>query len=218
LAIALTDTFGTPAFFEAFKSPIPTITTASTGLAATSASAASSMPAAGPESLTDIIPPLSAPLDTGGKIADKRSYAQVFTGVRQDSGDPANYVKMTRDFYDSIGIKDRKTIVFSDSLNIELCLEYKQIAEESGFQPSFGVGTFFTNDFVHKSDGKKSVPLNIVIKLSHAGGRPAIKISDNIGKNTGDEKTVREVKARLGYIEHDWKTGDEAMRWGQEGG
>lgn len=160
---------------------------------------------------------MSADLENNKNVADRHSYAEVFTGVRQDSGDPASYVKMTRDFYDSVGIKDRKTIVFSDSLNVELCLDYKRTAEEFGFQPSFGVGTFFTNDFVHKSDGGKSVPLNIVIKLSHAGGRAAIKISDNIGKNTGDPETVREVKARLGYVEHEWKDGDEASRWGQDG-
>ena len=125
---------------------------------------------------------------------------------------------MARDFYDSIGVKDRKKIIFSDSLNVELCLEYEKIAEELDFQPSFAVGTFFTNDFVHKSNGKKSSPLNIVIKLAYANGRPAIKISDNIGKNTGDEKKLREIKARLGYVEHEWEHGDEAVRWGQEGG
>ena len=35
--------------------------------------------------------------------------------------------------------------MFSDSLNIELCLEYMQEAEDAGFQPTFGVGTFFTS-------------------------------------------------------------------------
>jgi nicotinate phosphoribosyltransferase len=214
LAIALTDTFGTPAFFEAFKKPIPTTATASRGMAATSASAASSTTAEGVGSLIDVESQLPVNAQTKDNVDDHLSYAEVFTGVRQDSGDPANYVKMTRNFYDSIGIKDPKTIVFSDSLNVELCLEYKRIAEESGFQPSFGVGTFFTNDFVHKSDGKKSAPLNIVIKLSLANGKPAVKISDNIGKNTGDEKMVREVKARLGYVERNWKDGDEAERWG----
>lgn len=148
---------------------------------------------------------------------ESRSYAEIFTGVRQDSGDPANFVRMTREFYDSMAIKDQKTIVFSDSLNLELCLEYKRTAEASGFKPSFGVGTFFTNDFAHQSDGKKSVPLNIVIKLSRAGGRPAVKISDNIRKNTGDEKLVRDVKIRLGYVEQAWENGDEAQRWGYEG-
>lgn len=40
---------------------------------------------------------------------------------------------------------DQKVIVFSDSLNIENCLEYKVIAEEAGFKPVFGVGTYLTS-------------------------------------------------------------------------
>lgn len=52
---------------------------------------------------------------------------------------------MVRDFYDAEGITDQKVIVFSDSLNVENCLEYKVIAEEAGFKPTFGVGTYFTS-------------------------------------------------------------------------
>lgn len=146
-----------------------------------------------------------------------KSFAEVFTGVRQDSGDPATFVKIMREFYDKEEITDKKTIVFSDSLNIDLCLEYKKISEEAGFNCTFGIGTFLTNDFVHKSTGKKSTPLNIVIKLSSANGNPAIKISDNAGKNTGDQATVDKVKKELGYVEKDWKGGDESHRWGNEG-
>lgn len=146
LAIALTDTFGTREFLSAFRSPIQTI--------------------------------------EGGFSAETfqkpdgtmKTYAEMFTGVRQDSGDPADYVKLLRKYYDESGVKEKKTIVFSDSLNIERCLEYKKLSEDYGFQPTFGVGTFLTNDFTHLKTGTKSVPLNIVIKLSSAAGRPAIKI------------------------------------------
>jgi nicotinate phosphoribosyltransferase len=134
--------------------------------------------------------------------------------VRQDSGDPEQFVKLMRDYFTAQQINERKVIVFSDSLNIDLCLKYKRAAEKAGFLPMFGVGTFFTNDFVKVSTQKKSVPLNIVIKLSEAGGKPAVKISDNIGKNTGDKATVEEVKKKLGYTEREWKGGDESKRWG----
>jgi nicotinate phosphoribosyltransferase len=53
-----------------------------------------------------------------------------------------------------------------------------------------------------------------VIKLKSAGGHHAVKISDNIGKNTGDQATLDDVKHRLGYAERGWAGGDEAHRWG----
>jgi len=225
LGIALTDTFGTPEFLKAFSKPIRGVDD-------------HPKPKPRKPSIADSF--IAAARDIMGDAdgeAPEKTYAQVFTGVRQDSGDPTKFVGLMRKFYDEQGVKDRKVIVFSDSLNIDRCLEYKKVSEEAGFQPTFGVGTFLTNDFVHKSTGKKSVPLNIVIKLSSAGGRPAIKLryaleisfgagqaqyangttSDNAGKNTGDKKMVEEVKRQLGYVEKEWKEGDETSRWGKEG-
>ncbi|KAI9799907.1 MAG: nicotinate phosphoribosyltransferase [Piccolia ochrophora] len=218
LGIALTDTFGTPTFLEAFKQPVPQFTTAAPGRSATLASTAASSTLSATDSLSDTSPPIHAPIQDNETPRDGKpqTYAQVFTGVRQDSGDPAGFIKMMRDFYDNEGIREKKTIVFSDSLNIELCLEYMQEAEDAGFKPTFGVGTFLTNDFTRAHTDEKSTPLNIVIKLSSAAGRPAIKISDNIGKNTGDEETVELVKRSLGYVEHAWEGGDESTRWGAE--
>ncbi|KZF24230.1 nicotinate phosphoribosyltransferas-like protein [Xylona heveae TC161] len=216
LGIALTDTFGTPTFLKAFKQPIPSFSSAGIGGAPTLASTGDSTTL---DTLTSLgetnPPPIHAPVVGGETEAQaKRTFAQVFTGVRQDSGDPAGFIKLMREFYDEQGIKDKKIIVFSDSLNVERCLEYMQEAQDAGFQPTFGVGTFLTNDFTNTSNGLKSVPLNIVIKLASAGGRPAVKISDNIGKNTGDKSTVERVKRQLGYVERDWEGGDETSRWG----
>ncbi|KAJ5225049.1 Nicotinate phosphoribosyltransferase [Penicillium chermesinum] len=176
LGIALTDTFGTPAFLKAFRQPV--------------------------SSIEDDKPTESS-----------KTFAQTYTGVRQDSGDPAFFVKTIREFYDREGITDKKTVVFSDSLNIDHCLEYKKLAEDAGLAPSFGVGTFFTNDFVNKSTGDKSKPLNIVIKIATANGKPAVKLSDNLGKNTGDSAKVQEVKKKLGYTEQKWNEIDESNRW-----
>ncbi|KAL4869701.1 hypothetical protein BDV12DRAFT_167507 [Aspergillus spectabilis] len=213
LGIALTDTFGTPAFLDAFRKPIPSYTAAGTGAVTTTASGPSTTTESNVQSEAETKAPISAPLNNSHPDAPPKSYAQVYTGVRQDSGDPTYFVKMARDFYDREGITDTKTVVFSDSLNIDSCLEYKVIAEEAGFKPTFGVGTFFTNDYINTSTNEKSKPLNIVIKISSANGRPAVKLSDNMGKNTGDKETVQAVKKRLGYVEHEWGEGDESNRW-----
>lgn len=78
------------------------------------------------------------------------TYAEVYTGVRQDSGNPETYVRMIQSFYDELQRETgrtmgRKLIVFSDSLNIDLCLRYKACADEAHFPCIFGVGTFFTS-------------------------------------------------------------------------
>ncbi len=145
LGVALTDTFGTPAFLKAFKKQIPNITTAIEDGSATKASTAATT-TANAQSLASTEPPIHAGLD--GADRPRKTYAEVFTGVRQDSGDPLDFVKMMRDFYDQEGIKDKKTIVFSDSLNLDLCFKYKAAAEAAGFQPTFGVGTFLTSEFL----------------------------------------------------------------------
>jgi nicotinate phosphoribosyltransferase len=145
LSIALTDTFGTPTFLKAFKKQIPEVTTAIPGGGTTMASATATTNTDSVQTMASTKPPIHAPMDqTSGP---RKTYAEVFNGVRQDSGDPLDFVKMMREFYDQEGIKDKKTIVFSDSLNIELCFKYKAAAEAQGFQPTFGVGTFLTSEY-----------------------------------------------------------------------
>lgn len=115
LSIALTDTFGTPAFLQAFQMDSKVM--------------------------------LDKP-----STSRKATFAEHFRGIRQDSGDPKEFVKIMRDFYESQGIHEPKSIVFSDSLNVEKCIEYKMLAEASGFHPTFGVGTFLTSECCHCLD------------------------------------------------------------------
>lgn len=147
LGIALTDTFGTPAFLKAFEKPIPPITTTRQDAAATPSPTGEITNPANLD-LTTTNPPVQSISASGGSVSDPspRTFAQVFGGVRQDSGNPEDFIHTMREFYDSQGITDRKILVFSDSLNVELCLKYKSAAEAQRFQPTFGVGTFLTSE------------------------------------------------------------------------
>ena len=217
LGIALTDTFGTPVFLKAFQKSLPTEDDAVMNTVGTQLPGEARPALNDRHDIVDVHSEKNSKLAKGASNGFKpRSYAETFTGVRQDSGDPVEFISLMREFYDKLGIKGKKTIVFSDSLNIDLCIQYKAAAEAQGFMATFGVGTYLTNDFVHLSKRGKSTPLNIVIKLSSASGRPAIKISDNVGKNTGDAETVHKVKETLGYVEKQWAAGNEKARWGTE--
>lgn len=146
LSIALTDTYGTPTFLKAFSQPVPKLTSAPSGIAATLPSTNNTTTST-TDKTASTKPPVEAPIENTTTPA--KTFAEVFSGVRQDSGDPATFVRTMRDFYNSQNITTPKTIVFSDSLNIDLCLKYKAISEAAGFIPSFGVGTFMTNDFTN---------------------------------------------------------------------
>ena len=69
------------------------------------------------------------------------------SGVRQDSGDPIAFVPRIVRHYKENGVNPAdKTIVFSDSLDVERCLELKVWADKHGIRSSFGVGTFLTSN------------------------------------------------------------------------
>ncbi|KAK0701287.1 Quinolinate phosphoribosyl transferase [Lasiosphaeris hirsuta] len=64
----------------------------------------------------------------------KKTFAEAFTGVRHDSGDPVRFMQIMRSFYDKQETCERKTL-------------YKKSAQDLGLEISFVIGTYFTNDF-----------------------------------------------------------------------
>ncbi|KAG8962582.1 nicotinate phosphoribosyltransferase [Tulasnella sp. 408] len=104
-------------------------------------------------------------------------------GLIQDSGDPLDFIPQAKAAYEKLGLDPRdKLIVFSDGLDIEACFKIKKACDEVGFQSSFGIGTFLTNDFKRLSNGKRSMPFNMVFKLGLVDGKECIKLSDDITK------------------------------------
>ena len=127
------------------------------------------------------------------KSYDKR-LAKLFDGVRHDSGDPFEFTDKVIAHYKSLGIDPMsKVIVFSDGLNPQLAIKIKKYCVGK-IKSSFGIGTNFTNDVGVEA-------LNIVIKISEVfiDGEwyPAIKLSDDAGKHTGDIEEVKLCKRIL---------------------
>lgn len=127
-------------------------------------------------------------------------FAKLFDGVRHDSSDPFEFANKTINHYKKLGIDpSTKTIVFSDSLNSDLCVEIHKYCGDS-IKHSFGVGTHLTNDVGVK-------PLNMVIKLTSAkvlgDWVPTVKLSDNPGKHTGDARTIDLCKEILNIKEEE---------------
>ncbi|KAB5594008.1 Nicotinate phosphoribosyltransferase [Ceratobasidium theobromae] len=125
--------------------------------------------------------------------------AKRWRGLRQDSGDPFEFIAKARAVYEQMEIDHRqKLIVFSDSLDVEVAIKIQAVVDREGFIGAFGIGTFLTNDYKRVDNGQKSKPLNMVIKIASVEGEPCVKISDDILKNTGDPVVISQVKRMFG--------------------
>ncbi|TNB49546.1 nicotinate phosphoribosyltransferase [Martelella lutilitoris] len=115
-----------------------------------------------------------------------------WTGFRPDSAPPIEGGEKIIDWWKKMGRDPReKILIFSDGLDVDAIIEaYKHF--QGRVRMSFGWGTNLTNDFIgcapHRVGGLK--PISIVCKVSDANGRPAVKLSDNPQKATGDPKEV----------------------------
>ena len=103
------------------------------------------------------------------------TYANLFSGVRHDSGDPIEWGENLLKHYEKLGIDAKtKTLLFSDSLNFEKATQLKRHFD-GRCRVAFGIGTWLAND-------TSVEPLNIVMKITECNGHPVAKLSNNPGK------------------------------------
>ncbi|MBR7013500.1 MAG: nicotinate phosphoribosyltransferase [Prevotella sp.] len=119
-------------------------------------------------------------------------FANLFKGLRVDSGDNYEQLQKIVAKYKSLGIDSRsKQVIFSNALDTDRAIEIQQYAKDL-CQPSFGIGTHFTNDF------ESIKPMNIVIKLVAAKiteswrfYNDTCKLSEDKGKHTGKPEVIQ---------------------------
>jgi nicotinate phosphoribosyltransferase len=123
-----------------------------------------------------------------------------WTGFRPDSAPPVEAGDRIIAWWRSKGQNPKeKLLVFSDGLDVDEIEEtYRHF--DGRVRMSFGWGTNLTNDFVgcapvpnHGLD-----PISVVCKVSDANGRPAVKLSDNPIKATGDPKEIERYMRLFG--------------------
>ncbi|MGR6467207.1 nicotinate phosphoribosyltransferase [Rhizobium sp. PAMB 3182] len=116
-----------------------------------------------------------------------------WTGFRPDSAPPIEGGEKIVAWWKKMGRDPKeKLLIFSDGLDVDAIIDtYRHF--EGRVRMSFGWGTNLTNDFAGCApdpiDGLK--PISIVCKVSDANGRPAVKLSDNPQKATGEPDAVK---------------------------
>ncbi len=119
-------------------------------------------------------------------------FANLFKGLRIDSGDNMKQLTRISEKYRSLGLDPRsKQVIFSNALNTSNAIEIQKYAKDL-CQPSYGIGTHFTNDF----EGVE--PMNIVIKLvaakiteSWSFYNDTCKLSEDDSKHTGKPEVIK---------------------------
>ncbi len=134
--------------------------------------------------------------DTFGTAAFLRNapdWVADWTGFRPDSAPPIEGGEKIVDWWLQKGRDPtEKLLIFSDGLDVDAIINtYKHF--EGRVRTSFGWGTNLTNDFTGcaPTDIIGLHPISIVCKASEANGRPAIKLSDNPRKATGDPAAIQ---------------------------
>jgi nicotinate phosphoribosyltransferase len=115
-----------------------------------------------------------------------------WTGFRPDSAPPIEGGEQIIRWWRDRGVDPRtKLLIFSDGMDIDT-IEQTYRHFHGRVRMSFGWGTNLTNDFRGCApDGAAGLePISLVCKVVDADGRPAVKLSDNPAKATGEPDEI----------------------------
>ena len=131
---------------------------------------------------------------TEGFLSRAPDWLAGWTGIRIDSGDPAQGAETAIAWWKSRGEDPtEKRVIFSDGLDVEKIAELqKQFAGR--VRLSFGWGTLLTNDFRGLVDEDRLAPFSLVCKAVQSNGRPTVKLSDNPNKAMGPTSEIERYK------------------------
>ena len=145
---------------------------------------------------------------TAAFLRDAPDWVADWTGFRPDSAPPIEAGEAILKWWREKKKDPReKLLIFSDGLDVDAIEEtYKHF--EGKVRMAFGWGTNLTNDFAgcapRPVDGLNAISL--VCKVSEANGRPAVKLSDNPLKATGDQKEIArylKIFGNKGMVKHE---------------
>ncbi|TYC65108.1 nicotinate phosphoribosyltransferase [Stappia sp. BW2] len=131
---------------------------------------------------------------TKGFLERAPDWLTSWTGIRIDSGDPAQGAETAIDWWRSRGEDPtQKLVIFSDGLDTDKIIElHKQF--QGRVRTSFGWGTLLTNDFRGLTTNDALAPFSLVCKAVSANGRPTVKLSDNPNKAMGPDDQIERYK------------------------
>ncbi|MEL6205111.1 MAG: nicotinate phosphoribosyltransferase [Pseudomonadota bacterium] len=135
---------------------------------------------------------------TAGFLARAPDWLAGWTGIRIDSGDPAEGAETAIRWWRERGEDpSEKLVIFSDGLDVDKMVElHRQFTGR--VRVSFGWGTLLTNDFRGLVKGDALAPFSLVCKAVEANGRPTVKLSDNPMKAMGPDAEIARYKRVFG--------------------
>ncbi len=123
-----------------------------------------------------------------------------WSGFRIDSKEPIAGGEELISWWEERG-QDPKTklLIFSDGLTVD---KIEQVYERFNgrVRLSFGWGTHLTNDFSDCAtvENKQLKAISLVCKVTHANGKPTVKLSDNFDKATGPDDEIERYRSIFG--------------------